>query len=113
MTSNLHPIIAAALAPHMTAGGPRSLPLTADEAAIAKALLACGWLQHDVASLLSCNAGRVAEVWTGARHASVAPADLADPATATTLADLSARMFTRIAALVAATLDTTKTGDAA
>lgn len=54
----------------------KSRTLTETNAAITRALLAAGWLQSDIASLLGCNSGRVAEVATGARHPGVPAADL-------------------------------------
>ncbi len=56
--------------------------LTAADAAIAKGMLARGDRQHDVAAWFGVNAGRIADVATGASFAHVAaasPADLPPP----------------------------------
>jgi hypothetical protein len=48
--------------------------LSEEQAAIVKGLLARGEKQHDVAAFFGVNAGRVAEVAKGYKHAAVAPA---------------------------------------
>lgn len=55
----------------------KSRTLTDIDIAVAKGLLNDGWLQSDVASLLGCNGGRVAEVNSGQRGPHVAAADFA------------------------------------
>lgn len=57
-----------------------SRSLTEDDAALVKALLRLNVAQHDVASLMGCNLGRIAEINRRERFERVAPADLADPA---------------------------------
>ncbi|CUA90841.1 hypothetical protein IMF23_00040 [Chelatococcus daeguensis] len=59
---------------------PRSRTLTDGDAALVRALLARNWAQHDIASLLGCNQGRIAEIAAGERHAGVEPADLSTDA---------------------------------
>jgi hypothetical protein len=57
--------------------------LTADQAAIAKGLLARGEKQHDIAAFFGENGGRIAEIAKGKRHPDVKPAprkDLPSPA---------------------------------
>ena len=53
-----------------------SRTLTNKDIAIVKALLMAGWIQSDIASLMGCNGGRIAEVNTGKRGPGVKPADL-------------------------------------
>lgn len=66
----------------------RSRSLTDEDIAIAKALMADGWIQSDVASLLGCNGGRIAEINTGQRGAEVTAADLTAPETVAHIARL-------------------------
>ena len=48
--------------------------LTEQEAALIKGMLARGDKQHDIAARFGVNGGRIAEINTGKRFASVAPA---------------------------------------
>lgn len=52
----------------------RSKTLTDDEIAIAKLLISRGIHHQDIAALLQCNSGRIAEINTGSRGKSVAAA---------------------------------------
>lgn len=78
--------------------------LTAADAAIVKALLAENWLQSDIASLMGCNGGRIAEVSTGAKFPEVDPADLSTPEAAGRVARLQIDWTLRIARQLAAAL---------
>ncbi|ANC91122.1 hypothetical protein A6A40_03950 [Azospirillum humicireducens] len=49
--------------------------LTASDAAIVKGMRQRGDRQHDIASFFGVNAGRIAEICTGKRFASVMPAE--------------------------------------
>lgn len=49
--------------------------LTAADAAVAKAMLARGDRQSDIAAYFKVNAGRISEINTGKRFTSVAPAN--------------------------------------
>jgi hypothetical protein len=52
-----------------------SPPVTPEVAAIVKRLLGEGLYQHQIASLLNMNQGRISEIKTGKRHPKVPPAD--------------------------------------
>lgn len=65
-----------------------SRKLTSLDASIARALKALGWAQHDVASLLGCNPGRIAEISTGARFPGVPAADLTDTSIKAKMAEI-------------------------
>lgn len=78
--------------------------LTAEDAAIVKALLRENWLQSDVASLLGCNIGRISEIATGTKFHEVNPADLTGTQTAGRLACLQLDWTLRISRQLAAAL---------
>lgn len=78
--------------------------LTEEDAAIAKALLREGWLQSDVASLLGCNGGRIAEIKAGTSFPDVLPADLGRSEPRSRLALLQVDWTLRIARQLAAAL---------
>lgn len=78
--------------------------LTAADAAIAKALLGENWLQSDIASLLGCNGGRIAEINSGTKFPEVAPADLTAPEVAGRMARLQVDWTLRISRQLASAL---------
>ncbi|ESX15951.1 hypothetical protein X767_27900 [Mesorhizobium sp. LSJC264A00] len=57
---------------------PSGIVLAADDAAIAKGMLARGDRQHDIAAWFGVNGGRIAEIATGKRYLWVEPADSGD-----------------------------------
>jgi hypothetical protein len=73
-----------------------SRKLTAIDAAIVKALLAEGWLQSDIASLLGCNSGRVAEIATRQTFPDVEPAILSDLGPRARIAEIQVAWTLRI-----------------
>lgn len=78
--------------------------LTGADAAIVKALLRENWIQSDIASLLGCNGGRIAEIATGAKFPEIEPADLSGDEAAGRLARLQVDWTLRIARQLAAAL---------
>lgn len=72
-----------------------SRKLTADDAAIIKALIAEGWLQSDIASLMGCNSGRIAEISTRLKFAEIEAADLADARAKAALAIIQVEWLAR------------------
>jgi hypothetical protein len=60
---------------------PSGISLTDEDAAVAKGMLARGDRQHDLAAWFGVNGGRIAEIATGARFATVeaAPTQLLPP----------------------------------
>ncbi len=79
-----------------------SRTLSDEDASIALALIRRGMPQHDVASLLAVNPGRIAEISTRQRHRNAAPASLADPAVRArilSLRDDTTRRFNRLVSL--------------
>jgi transcriptional regulator with XRE-family HTH domain len=70
--------------------------LTEADAEIIRALLAEGWLQSDVASLLGVNIGKVSEVSSGTRFPGVPAADLKADRTRARLADIQIAWVLRI-----------------
>lgn len=81
-----------------------SRTLSAEDAALVKALLAAGWMQSDVASLLTVNIGRIAEINTGARFEEVAAADLTCAQTARHLQQIQTAWLLRIGGLLNETM---------
>ena len=79
-----------------------SRTITEDDARIIRALIKAGWAQHDVASLMGCNPGRVAEVWTEQRHPGTGFADLADARVKARLAEIQTAWVLRIGTQMAA-----------
>lgn len=73
-----------------------SRKLTEDDARIIRALLAEGWLQSDVASLMGVNIGRASEVSSGDRFPAVPAADLTADRTRALLADIQISWVLRI-----------------
>lgn len=63
----------------------RSRSLTEADAALARALIGRGIRQSDIAALMQCNAGRIAEIHTGQKFPGIAPADLGLPEVRMTL----------------------------
>jgi transcriptional regulator with XRE-family HTH domain len=70
--------------------------LTEADAEIIRALLAEGWLQSDVASLLGVNIGRISEIASGARFPGVPAAVLSSDAARARLAGIQIAWVLRI-----------------
>lgn len=70
--------------------------LTEVDAGIAKALILASWALHDIASLLGCNPGRIAEISTGQAFPEVRGADLTTDGTKARIAELQNAWALRI-----------------
>ncbi|PZU95487.1 MAG: hypothetical protein DI527_00320 [Chelatococcus sp.] len=78
--------------------------LTDADAAIIKALMREGWLQSDIASLMGCNSGRIAEIASGSKFSDIAAADLHTADGASRLARLQVDWTLRIGRQLSAAL---------
>lgn len=81
-----------------------SRKLTGEDARIIRALLAEGWLQSDVASLMGVNIGRISEIATGTRFPGQHAADLKADITRSQLAGIQIAWVLRISRQLSAVI---------
>lgn len=74
--------------------------LTDVDASVVKTLLSLGWMQSDIASLMTINLGRVSEISTGQKFRRVLPADLNHPETLAVLRQIQTAWLLRVGSLI-------------
>jgi transcriptional regulator with XRE-family HTH domain len=81
-----------------------SRKLTDDDARIIRALLAEGWLQSDVASLMGVNIGRISEIASATRFPGLPAADLKTDSARAQLAGIQIAWVLRISRQLSAVI---------
>jgi len=73
-----------------------SIPITANRARLARALIEAGVHDHDIATLLCCNQPRIYEIHKGLRFPEAGTADITTPVAKAALGALLAQAVLRL-----------------